>query len=683
MRADHRAETALGADVSLPDRNLEGDGALFVLGRGTRERTVSRRSEIFHGQRVAVAFHDRAEDVGDEFISLTDDARTTFERGGRGSRDRHFFQTSQGSIHGSPVLFDDFHTLLQVGLLDVLFNVADGRVRVHSADFRQGEEAGLENGVGAAAHTGLFSDRVGVDDVELQVLRDDRFLNALRQVRPDFVFAVGAVDEERGVLFGFRQHIDLVDELPLMAGDEVRAVDQIGTFDRTRAEAQVGLRHGTGFLGVVFEVTLSEQVGVVRGDLDGVLVGADGTVRTKTEEQAAGHIVRFRLPGRIVRDAQVGEIVFDTNGEVLLQRGSLLFVEDRLRHGRREFFARETKTAGGKFDVGAADFFQSGADVEVERFCRGTRFLRAVENGDGFHAGRESGGKSVDVERTIEADFDETDFFAFSDETFDSFFDDTAAGAHHDDDVFGIRSTNEVKQMILTAGDLGEFVHVLLDDAGDRVVVRVARFASLEEDVRVLRGTADDRAIRIQRTFANFLDQGRVDHGGDLFVRHLVDAVDLVGDTETIIEMEERDAGFHRGRMSDHGHVLSFLNGTGDEHRPTGGTAGHHVGVVAENGECVRRDAAGGHVEHAGGQFTSDLEHVRDHEEKTLGSRKGTRQSTGLERTVNGTDRTGFTLHFDDLRNDAEDILHAAGSPFVSQFAKVRRRRNGIDRHDF
>ena len=58
------------------------------------------------------------------------------------------------------------------------------------------------------------------------------------------------------------------------------------------------------------------------------------------------------------------------------------------------------------------------------------------------------------------------------------------AGAHNDDNLFGISRAVVFNNVILAAGDFGELVHFFLNDAGNGVIIFVGSFATLEEDVR-------------------------------------------------------------------------------------------------------------------------------------------------------------------------------------------------------
>ena len=94
----------------------------------------------------------------------------------------------------------------------------------------------------------------------------------------------------------------------------------------------------------------------------------------------------------------------------------------------------------------------------------------------------------------------------------DGFFSSFSAGAHEDDDALGIGCAVVVEQAIGAAGLRGEAIHDGLHDAGDRVVVRSAGFARLEEDVGVLRRAAKDGAIGAERVLAELDEVLVIEH---------------------------------------------------------------------------------------------------------------------------------------------------------------------------
>jgi len=99
-----------------------------------------------------------------------------------------------------------------------------------------------------------------------------------------------------------------------------------------------------------------------------------------------------------------------------------------------------------------------------------------------------------------------------------------------------------IKEMILPPDDAGELIHRLFDDGGRRIIVLVAGLAALEIDVRVLRGAADDRMLRVQGTCAVSGDQLVVDHGPQVLDRQLLDLVDFGARPEAVEKVHERNA---------------------------------------------------------------------------------------------------------------------------------------------
>jgi len=52
---------------------------------------------------------------------------------------------------------------------------------------------------------------------------------------------------------------------------------------------------------------------------------------------------------------------------------------------------------------------------------------------------------------------------------------------------------------------------------------------------------------------------------------------------EAVEEVNERDAGLERGGLRNQRQVVRFLHRIRRQHRPAGGAASHHVGVIAED----------------------------------------------------------------------------------------------------
>ena len=164
---------------------------------------------------------------------------------------------------------------------------------------------------------------------------------------PNFVRTIDAVQQENAVGFGIFEHVELLQESELVAGDEIGIVvaDQVRRVDRFGAKAQVRNGHGAGFLGVVDEIALREIAGFLADDLGGVLVGAHCAISAQTEEYAAHGIIAFNAEMRVVADAFAGQVIFNAHGKVVHGAFFFQFIKDALDHGGSEFLGRKAKAA--------------------------------------------------------------------------------------------------------------------------------------------------------------------------------------------------------------------------------------------------------------------------------------------------------------------------------------------------
>ena len=237
--------------------------------------------------------------------------------------------------------------------------------------------------------------------------------------------------------------------------------------------------------------------------------------------------------------------------------------------------------------------------------------------------------------------------------------------------------------MVLTAGLRGDFIHILLNDRRRCIVELVDRFAALEVDVRVLSADVGDRSIRAESAGAELFNVFRFHQFADLVICDLVILVNFMRGAEPVEELQERNAGLVGGEVGDEREIHLLLNGSRREQSETGIAAGHHVGMIAKDGERLSREGAGGHMEHGRDQFSGDLVHVRDHEKQTLGGGIGAGQSSGDQRPVNGSGSSGFRLHFRDPDFLAPNVLSAFCRPLVHPFSHGGRRGDRVDGCDF
>ena len=162
-----------------------------------------------------------------------------------------------------------------------------------------------------------------------------------------------------------------------------------------------------------------------------------------------------------------------------------------------------------------------------------------------------------------------------------------------------------------------------------------------------------------------------------IFIVDELDLLNLMGGTETVKEVEERNGAFDCGKMRNKRKVHDFLHGRGSQHGKTGLAAAHDVAVIAKDRQGMRRERTGADMEHAGQELAGDLIHIRDHQQQALRRREGRRKRAGFQRAVDCARSTAFRLHLRDTDFLSEQIFAAVCRPIVSD---LRHRRGGIDR---
>ena len=474
-----------------------------------------------------------------------------------------------------------------------------------------------------------------------------------------------------------------------MAGNEVCLVDVVRRLDGLVAETQVRDGDAAGLLGVVLEVRLDVLVGVVADDLDGVLVCADRAVAAETPELAGDRAGRRGVGRGLLFEGVTGDIIDDADGEVALRlcsRQVLIDCKDACRGG---VLRTETVTTADDLCLDALAL-QRGDDIEVERLAEGAGLLGSVENGDLLHRLRQCGCQSVCAERSVQSDLDKADLLALCGEVVDDFLADVADRAHRNDDALCIRCAVVVEQLIVGA-DLGiDLVHVLLDDRRECIVILVACFSVLEEDIAVFSRAAENRVLGVDRACTESSDRVHIGHFLQIVEVPDLDLLDLVRGAEAVKEVEERHSALDGCKVCNRAEVHDLLRVGLSQHCKAGLTTCVDVRVIAEDVQCMGCNAACGYMEHAGKQLARDLVHVRDHQEKTLRRRVGRRHRAGRKAAVNGTCRTCLRLHLHDLDGRAEDVQRglaenvlARRRPLVDIVCHRAGGGDGVDACDF
>ena len=673
MRANQRAASALDAVFGDPGRNVDRDAALLITGRTGRDRAV--RIHLRNGQLVALLLEDRLDVLEEVRIVGDRDGLCAFGGGCPGFRIVDLFDRVHAGVDRGIVLRDDRVALLGVGLLCRSLHVFKRLIR--RDDVREFEERGLHDRVDAAAHADFARELDCIDVVELEMVLCDRVLHGRGQLLLHFFKGPRRVQKERAAfLDAFRNRV-AGDVRRVVACRKVRLVDEVRALDRGLAEAQMGYRETAGLLGVVGEVALRVHVGVVADDLDAVLVRADRTVGTETEELAGDRAFRRGVHERTHREAGERDVVDDTDREVILGLVLIEVIIDSLDHRGREFLAAETVASADDLDAAATRFTERGHDVLIQRFAEGAGLLGAVEDCDLLAGCRDRFEELVCRERTVQTDLDETELLALAVQVVDRLFRNVCAAAHDDENFLRIGCADIVEEVIVTARDLADLVHIMLNDLGDLGVVIVRCFTVLEIDVRVLRRTAEVRMIRVHCARTERCDRIAIEELIHVCIVDELDLLDFMRRTEAIEEMAERNGRLDCGKMRDQRKVHDFLYGSGCEERKARLTARHYVAVIAEDGECMCCERTGGYVEYAGEQLAADFVHVGDHKEQALRRRKGRRERACFEGAVHSACSACFGLHLCDANLLSEQVQTSVCRPLVSDF---RHRRGRSDR---
>ena len=374
-------------------------------------------------------------------------------------------------------------------------------------------------------------------------------------------------------------------------------------------------------------------------------------------------------------------VVVDADGEVVL-----LLARHVVEHGLdlrgRGILGRQTVAAAEQLQL-QAGFGQGGADVLIQRLAEGAGLLGAVERREDLAALRDRAEEVLEGEGTVQADLDQAYLLAALAEIVDDLLRALADRAHRHDHALCLRVAEVVEELVVAAGQSGHFFHVLLDHGGEGVVGGVGGLAVLEEDVVVLAAVADGRMLGVQRAVAELFQLIPVEHLAEVLIVEHVDLLDLVGGAEAVEEVLHGDMALDGREMRHRAEIHALLHAGGGELRPADLAAGHHVLVVAEDGDRLGRDGARGDMHDRRQQQARDAVHRRDHQHQALSGGVGRAESAGLQRALHGGAGAGLGLHFHELDRHAEKILLPLGGPLVDVVGHGAGRRDGVDRRDF
>ncbi len=252
-------------------------------------------------------------------------------------------------------------------------------------------------------------------------------------------------------------------------------------------------------LRIVEEVSLRVLVRVVADNLDRVFVRADGTVRAETVEFTARRAggCGVELLGEVERG--VGNVLINTDSEVVFRRGLFEVFVNREHHGRGELLRTQAVSSAYDLDIRNSFFEQRRANVEIQGLAEGAGLFRSVEYGDFLCRSGQRRDERVRYERSVKTNFDKTVLLARSVEFIYGFFDGFAARAHTYDDFSCVGRADVVEQVIVSAAFSRNYVHHFLNDSGGSLVIAVRRLSVLEISIAVLGGALLYRVFGVER----------------------------------------------------------------------------------------------------------------------------------------------------------------------------------------
>ena len=205
-----------------------------------------------------------------------------------------------------------------------------------------------------------------------------------------------------------------------------------------------------------------------------------------------------------------------------------------------------------------------------------------------------------------------------------------AGGAHHHDDFLSVGCAVVIEQLVITAGELVDLVHVVLDGVGQGIGLDVGAFLALEVDVGVHVVAPVGGMLRVQGLMAEGLQCLLIHQTTEILIVQSLDPLHLVGGTETVKAVHEGVPAADGGQMSHGGQIHGLLRAGGHQHGVAGHTAGHEVRMVTEDRVMVGGHHAGRDVHDAGQELAAHGVHGGDHQHQALRGGEGGGQSACL-----------------------------------------------------
>ena len=395
----------------------------------------------------------------------------------------------------------------------------------------------------------------------------------------------------------------------------------------------------------------------------------------------------LHLQRRVIRQAGPGHVVVDADGEPAPGPACRQFREDAGHHAGGELLGGQAIPAADDHRhqlpvPTGVSLRQGGGHIQEQRLTGRARFLGPVQHGDPAGGRGQGRQQCLHRERPVQPDLQHPDPLAGRAQMGGGLPGRLPGRAHHHDHPVRRRVAVVLHDAVVAAGPLPERRHRVLHGTGHGGVERVHGLAGLEVGVGILRRAADEGVLGRQRPPPVRPDRLVADQRPQIVIGQQIDRVQLVRGAEPVEEVHERHPGGQGRRLRHQRQIVRLLyRGRGQQGEP-GLPDRHHIRVVTEDGQPLRRQRAGGDVHDRRGQLTSDLVHVRDHQQQALGGGEGGGQRAALERAVQCPRRARLALHFHHRRHRPPQVRPVLAGPLVRQFGHRRRRGDRVDAAD-
>ena len=252
-------------------------------------------------------------------------------------------------------------------------------------------------------------------------------------------------------------------------------------------------------------------------------------------------------------------------------------------------------------------------------------------------------------------------------------------GTHSNNYTLCIWCTIVIKYMMLTAGNLGQISHSFLNQIWNSLIIFVYSLTSLEINIIILSSTTDTWMIWIQCIATESIYCIPVQNLAQFLIRNNFNLLNLMGSTETIKEIKERNPSLNSNQMSNSSQIHNFLYRGLSQHSHTGLTGSHNILMVTKNVQRAGSQGTSTNVEYAWQKLTGNLVHIWNHQEHTLRCSIGSSQSTSLQGAMYSTSGASLRFHLYDVYLLAKQVFLALCCHFVYILSHWRRRRNRID----